>query len=122
MFLGRHEPALEQFQYAMRLNPLDEIHIMEAGLAAANFFLRRFEIALSWATKSMARQKNYVTALRFALVSYAMLGRIADAQVIEARLREAGLTLAQIKKYMPYQRQEDAGLYLEAFRIAGMPE
>ena len=122
MFLGRHEPALEQFQCAMRLNPLDEIHRMEAGLAAANFFLRRFEIALSWATKSIARRKDYAIALRFALVSYAMLGRIADAQVMQARLREAGLTLAQIKKYMPYQRQEDVGLYLEAFRIAGMPE
>jgi len=38
MFLGRHEAALDQFQYALRLNPLDEIHRMEAGLAAANFF------------------------------------------------------------------------------------
>jgi TolB-like protein/class 3 adenylate cyclase len=122
IFLGRHEPAIQQFQYAMRLNPLDEIHRMEAGLAAANFFLHRFEIALSWATKSIARRENYFIALRFALVSCAMLGRIADAQVIKARLREVGLTLAQVKKYMPYQRQEDAGLYLEAFRIAGMPE
>jgi adenylate cyclase len=122
MFLGRHEPAIEQFQYAMRLNPLDEIHRMEAGLAAANFFLRRFEMALSWATKSIARRENYVIALRFALVSYAMLGRIAEARLIQARLREVGLTLVQIKKYLPYQRQEDAGLYLEAFRIAGMPE
>jgi len=122
MFLGRHEPALEQFQYAMRLNPLDEIHRMEAGLAAANFFLRRFETALSWATKSIARRKDYVIALRFALVSYVMLGRIADAQLVQTRLREAGLTLSQIKKYMPYRRQEDAELYFEAFRIAGMPE
>jgi TolB-like protein/class 3 adenylate cyclase/tetratricopeptide (TPR) repeat protein len=122
MFIGRHEPALDQFLYAMRLNPLDEIHRVEAGLAAANFFLRRYEIALSWATKSMARRKDYVMAQRFALVSYVMLGRIADAQVMQARLREIGLTLAQIKKYMPYQRQEDADLYFEAFRVAGLPE
>jgi TolB-like protein len=48
VYLGRHEPALEQFHYAMRLNPLDpQIYLVEAGLASANFFLRRFEIALS---------------------------------------------------------------------------
>ena len=45
----------------MRLNPLDpQIYLVEGGLALANFFLRRFEVALSWATKSLARQKNYV--------------------------------------------------------------
>ena len=38
---------------------------------------------------------------------------------MEARLREAGATLAQMKKYMAFQRQEDVELYLEAYRIAG---
>jgi len=56
------------------------------------------------------------------LVSYVMLGRIADAHLVQTRLREVGLTLSQIRKYMPYQRQEDAELYFEAFRIAGVPE
>jgi DNA-binding transcriptional MerR regulator len=51
-----------------------------------------------------------------------MLGRIADAHLVQTRLREVGLTLSQIRKYMPYQRQEDAELYFEAFRIAGVPE
>jgi TolB-like protein/class 3 adenylate cyclase len=125
VYLGRHEPALEQFHYAMRLNPLDpEIHKVEYGLALANFFLRRFEIALSWITKSLARQKNFAPAQRFALVSYAMLGRIADAQMMQARLREAGidLTISQLKKRIPYQRQEDVDLFIEALRIAGVPE
>jgi TolB-like protein/class 3 adenylate cyclase len=58
-YLGQHEAAIEQFQYAMRLNPLDpEIYLVESGLGWANFFLRRFEVALSWATKALARQKT----------------------------------------------------------------
>jgi len=125
VYLGRHEPALEQFHYAIRLNPLDpEIHKVEYGLALANFFLRRFEIALSWITKSLARQKNFAPAQRFALVSYAMLGRIADAQMMQARLVEAGidLTISQLKKRIPYQRQEDVDLFIEALRMAGVPE
>jgi len=73
VLLGQHERAIEHFHFAMRLNPLDpQIHLVESALAHANFFLHRFEVALSWATKSMARRKNYLTAVRFALVSYAI--------------------------------------------------
>ena len=125
-FLGQHERAIEQFHYAMRLNPLDpQIYFAEGGLALANFLLRRFEVALSWATKSLARQKNYVPGQRFAMVSYAMLGRIADAQIMLARLREVGnisMTISQTRKRSAHWRQEDAELYIEACRIAGMPE
>jgi len=53
-----------------------------------------------------------------------MLGRIADAQMMQARMREAGvdMTISQLKKWMPYQRQEDVELYSEAYRLAGVPE
>ena len=124
IWLGQHERAIEQFHYAMRLNPLDpQIYYAEGGLALANFLLRRFEVALSWATKSLARQK-YVPGQMHAMVSYAMLGRIADAQIVLARLREAGNispTISQIRKKIAYWRQEDVELYIEARRIAGAP-
>jgi TolB-like protein len=126
IYLGRHEPALEQFHYAMRLNPLDpEIYLVEAGLAWANFYLRRFEVALSWATKSLARQKNYSAAIGIARASYAMLGRIADAQMMVARRREVGApmtTISQIRKLIANHRQEDVELYIEACRIVGVPD
>jgi TolB-like protein/class 3 adenylate cyclase len=124
-YLGRHEAGLQQFHYAMRLNPLDpEIFKAECGLASNNFYLRRFEDALSWATKSVARQKHYSTAMTYAMFSYAMLGRIADAQVMLARLREAGfvMTISQMRERNSFYRQEDAELRIEACRIAGMPD
>lgn len=121
-YLGRHEAAIEQFQYAMRLNPLDpEIYLVESGLAFANFFLRRFEVALSWATKALARQKNYVPARGVATASYAMLGRIPDAQMMLARRRVA-TTIPQSRKRIEMFRQEDVELFIEAYRIAGVPE
>jgi TolB-like protein/class 3 adenylate cyclase/tetratricopeptide (TPR) repeat protein len=126
VYLGQHERAIEQFHYATRLNPLDpQIYLAEGGLAIANFLLRRFEAALSWASKSLARQKNYVSGQRYAMMSYAMLGRIADARIMLARLREAGnisMTISQARKRIAHWRQEDAELYIEACRIAGMPE
>jgi tetratricopeptide (TPR) repeat protein len=126
IYLGRHEPALEQFHCAIRLNPLDpEIYLVEAGLAWANFYLRRFEVALSWATKSLARQKNYSAAIGIARASHAMLGRIADAQMMVARRREVGApmtTISQIRKLIANHRQEDVELYIEACRIVGVPD
>ena len=123
VYLGQHEHALEQFQYAMRLNPFDpRNYAAELGLAIANFFLHRFEIALSWATKSMARQKNYAPPLRFATASYAMLGRIGDANALLAQWRASGFTISLFKKRNPFKRQEDVDLVIEAFRLAGVPE
>ena len=124
-YVGQHEPAIEQFNYTMRLNPLDpEIFITEGGLAIANFFLRRFEIGLSWSTKSLARQMSYPPSLRSAMAGYAMLGRIADAQMMLARLRDTGddLTISRAKVRMPWQQKEDCDLWIEAFRLAGVPE
>jgi hypothetical protein len=110
----------------MRLNPLDpQIHNLEHRLARANFYLRQFETASSWAAKAMARQKNYDHAIATAMVSYAMLGRVADAQSLFARRREAGwvLTISEIKKRLAFmRREEDVELYLEACRIAGATE
>ena len=107
------------------LNPLDpELHKVEAGLALANFLMRRFEIALSWVTKSIARQKNFTFAIRLALACYAMLGRKADAHLMLTRLYDAGgpFTITQFRTWTAIQRQEDVDLQLEAFRLAGVPE
>ena len=125
VFLGRHELAIEQYHYAMRLNPLDpQIYLAEQGLACANFFLRRFEVALSWAIKALARHNNFAPAMMFAMISHAMLGNIADAQRMLARRIEAGYieTISQARKRNKYFQQEDGELYIEACRIAGVPE
>jgi adenylate cyclase len=125
VFLGRHELAIEQYHHAMRLNPLDpQIYLAELGLANANFFLRRFEAALSWATKALARQNNFAPAMMLAMISHAMLGHIADAQKMLARRIEAGFieTISQARKRNAYFQQEDAELWVEACRIAGVPE
>jgi tetratricopeptide (TPR) repeat protein len=125
IYLGRHEAAAQQFQHAMRLNPLDpEIYKAETGLAMANLLLRQFEIALSWATKSLAHQKKYAIPVLFAAASSAMLGRIADAKALLAHLNASGnpLTISRFKKRTPLKRQEDVDLLTEAYRLAGMSE
>jgi TolB-like protein/class 3 adenylate cyclase len=126
LWAGQHEPAIDQFHNSMRLNPLDSRReATECGLAAANLFLGQFEIAVSWVIKSLAHHRTYAPALRVGVASYAMLGRIAEAQAMHARLRETGalpFTISQIEKWIPYRRREDFDLFVEAYRIAGVPE
>jgi TolB-like protein/Flp pilus assembly protein TadD len=122
---GNHERAIEQFHHAMRLNPLDpETYLVEVGLAHANFYLRRFEVALSWAMKSLARQTNYDVSMWAAQHSYAMLGRVEDAQMMLARRREARVirTISQTRISLSHIPQEDLNLVIEAARISGVPE
>jgi hypothetical protein len=59
------------------------------------------------------------------MASYAMLGRIPDAQMMVARWREAGfvMTISESRKRLTkIFRQENVELYIEACRIIGVPE
>jgi TolB-like protein/class 3 adenylate cyclase/tetratricopeptide (TPR) repeat protein len=124
LWAGQHERALDDFNTAMRLNPLDPRHeATECGLAAGNLFLGHFEIAVSWVIKSLASHSTYAPALRVGVAAYAMLSRIAEAQAMYARLRELGappLTISQIEKWIPYKRREDFEMFVKAYRIAGV--
>lgn len=49
---GESESAIEYFAHAMRLSPLDpEMYRMQAGMALAHLFARRFDHASSWAKR-----------------------------------------------------------------------
>ncbi len=129
-YVGQHEPAIEQFNYAMRLNPLDpQIYQVECGLAWANFFLRRFEIGLSWAfdeavavTKKALRQNASYSATHRGLVSaLAHLGRDAEAREAAARLLEVDPAFT-ITAYIARGGQSNSPLLIEGLRKAGLPE
>jgi adenylate cyclase len=126
LWAGQPERAMDDFNHAIRLNPVDpRSQSTDGGLAAAHLFLGQFESAVSWALTSLARQDNYSPALRVGVASYAMLGQIAEARAMHARLRETGsppLTISQIEKWIPYKRQEHYELFVKAYRIAGVPE
>ena len=126
VWAGQHEQAIDDFNNAMRLNPLDSRReASECGLAAANLFLGQFEIGVSWVIRSLASRSTYAPALRVGVASYAMLGRITEAQAMHARLCETGApprTISEIEKWIPYKRREDFDLFVKAYRIAGVPE
>ena len=88
--LGNHERAIEQFQHAMRLNPLDpEIYLVEVGLALCQFLIYvALRLLCPGPSNRWLVKTSYDLAMEVAMCSYAMLGRIEEAQMMLARRRE----------------------------------
>jgi TolB-like protein len=123
---GDPDAALERFQRAARLNPLDpSIPRIQAGMAHALFFTGRYEQASSLAGMALRAFPNYHDGLRITAASHALAGRLVDAQNAVAQLRQIdpSLRILHLRDLQgPYRRPEDIARYEEAMRRAGLPE
>ena len=123
---NRSDLAIEGFQRAMRLSPLDPLgHIFAGGVAAAHVISGRYKEAIEWADRSLRVLPRYESALRNRVVAYAHLGRIEEARDWLNRLLEItpGLTIARYKTlYAVTHAPELVDLYLDGLRKAGLPE
>jgi tetratricopeptide (TPR) repeat protein len=116
-------PAIEAFQRAMRLSPLDPFSwSFIGGIAFAHLAAGRYEDAIEWADRSLREQPRYSTLLRAKAVSYAHLGRIPEARGALAQLLELqqGLTIRTLT--LPSLVPELAAIHVEGLRKAGLPE
>jgi TolB-like protein len=124
VYLGDVEAAIEQFQVALRLSPVDpRIFLSQTGMAFAHFFAGRYERASSWATIAIRQQPNYLRPRHIMMACHAMAGRGKQAQQeCELALRiDPTMRISQIKDMAPF-RPEDIDKLAAALRIAGMPE
>ncbi len=124
VYLGDVEAAIDQFQVALRLSPVDpRIFLTQTGMAFAHFLAGRYEDASSWATIAIRRQPNFLGARRIMMACHAMAGRVKEAQQeCELALRmDPTMRISQIKDRIPL-RPKDIAKFADAYRIAGMPE
>ena len=125
LYLGNVDAAIEQFQVALRLSPLDPlIFTVQTGLAYAHFFADRNEEASTWAATAVGQRPNHLGAQRIMMACNAMSGRVDEAREICARLMQLNpaLRISRIKGRTQLRRVEDIERLAKAFRIAGMPE
>jgi TolB-like protein len=87
-------PAIEAFQHAMRLSPLDPLgYTFSGGLALAHVAAGRYEEAAEWADRSLREQPRYSIAIWMKVVSFAHLDRLDEARYWLERLLELQLAL-----------------------------
>jgi TolB-like protein len=124
-YLGEPETAIKHLAYAIRLSPLDPLMFgMHTGMAFAHFFAGRYDEAASWSERALHVQPNWIPAWRNAAASYALGGRLANAELAMARMRQLApeIRLSNLKGLMPFRRPEDLARFAEGLRKAGLPE
>jgi TolB-like protein len=125
LFRGESEEAINRFEHAIRLSPLDsEMFRMQTGVALAHLIARRFDAASSWAAKAFHQVPVLVLPGAVIAASHALAGRTEDALSAMQHLLKfnPGLRLASLEKWLPFQRQEDLATFAEGLRRAGLPE
>jgi hypothetical protein len=107
------------------LSPLDaELYRMQAGLAAAHLFARRFDAASSWAEKAFRELPDFLMVVGVIAASRALAGRPDEAQRAMKHLRELDpmLRVSNLADWLPIRRPEDLATFEDGLRKAGLPE
>jgi adenylate cyclase len=123
---NRPASAIEAYQHAMRLSPLDPLgYLFACGLAFSHTIAGQYEDALLWVDRSLREMPRYRAAINLKVILYALLGRMEEARQWLTRLREIvyGLTIASYTEFLaPILAPEIVALYVDALRKAGLPE
>jgi TolB-like protein len=124
-YAGDPDGAIASLNKAIRLNPLDpRMFLTQSAMAFAHFIAGRDEEAADWAARALRVKPNWPPALRVAIASNAMLGRLDDAGRARALLLRADpkLTVAGICDFYALRRADDRQRLEAALRKARMPE
>ncbi len=125
VFLGEPDLAVEPFERAVRLSPLDPlIFIVQMGFIFAHFFAGRYEEALAAAKKSLAQNPSYVTAIVMAAVSAALAGREDEMTKAVSQLlkMDPSYKMSNFRNMWPLRRKEDWAAFEKALRLTTLPE
>lgn len=127
-YLGITDTAIDHFQKAQRLNPLDvSQHLHWNAIAWAYLGSGRYEEAADAAVATLRIQPDYIPGLRVSMVTSALAGRSDEARAHAARVmaKQPNISIAWLRAFLgvPLQRNTKAlEKYLEGARLAGIPE
>jgi TolB-like protein len=122
---GESDTAIEHFARAMRLSPLDpETYRMQAGMAAAHLFARRFDAASALADEAFRNLPSFLLAATVAAASHTLAGRLEEGKKAMARVCELDplLRVSRLGEWLPIRRAEDLATFADGLRRAGLPE
>jgi len=124
VWLGQSDDAIARFAQAMRLSPIDpHMFNMQAGMASAHLIAGRYDEARVWAERGVRDQPLFGPVLRVAAASFALTGRLDEAQRALKLLCEADprLRISNVQDRTPL-RPDGLARLVEGLRKAGLPE
>jgi adenylate cyclase len=117
--------AIDYFHRSMRLSPVDpEKGIALSGIGMSYLMLERYEEALTWGENALREMPNYGSSHRVLIGALVGLGRLDEARAAAGRLMEAfpTYTLTLQRQINPWRDNAFGERYIEALRIAGVPD
>ena len=117
--------AIEHLSRARRLSPLDPLtFFMQCFTAFAHFVAGRYDAAWPIAEAASRAQPYYLTGLRVAAASNAMAGRLdaASKHIALSLQLDPELTLSNLRHRVGQIRPAYFVRYVEALRLAGLPD
>jgi TolB-like protein/class 3 adenylate cyclase len=122
---SRPDAAIEAFEHAMRLSPLDPfLRAFTMGMALAHFAAGRYADCMEWADRTLQEEPRHLPAMHFRAACCALLGGIREARdwIDRALQLETGFTIARLKaSTLPFPPEFLARL-IEGLLKAGVPE
>jgi tetratricopeptide (TPR) repeat protein len=125
VFRGEPDLALDHATRAMRLSPLDpSMYAIHGAMAYAHFLAGRYDMASSWAEKSMRDNPEFLLGICIFAASNALAGRGEPAEKGIARARECNPNLrrSNLGDLAPFRRAQDLALFAKGLSAAGLPE
>jgi adenylate cyclase len=121
--VGNHDGAIEYFERAGRLNPLEGSALRNNLLSIAHWTAGRYEEACAYAERTLQDNPNFAPSLRRLAAGLGLLGRIDEARGAVQRLLAIApeTTIARVRAYLEAEGS-DPRQYLEGLRRAGLPD
>jgi adenylate cyclase len=124
-YIANPRSAIEAFQRAIRLSPLDQNAVpTSAGIAMSYVALGDWEKAEEWGRRALQESPNLTTAYRALVVALVRTGRTAGAQQVARKWLQISpdTSISLLRAISPHRDTETLDLLLEAYRAAGLPE
>jgi TolB-like protein len=124
MWVGESDAAIERIIRAMRLSPTDPHSFsMYTAMAGAHFYAGRFIEAVSWGERALRERPNYIHPMLVTAASFALAGRLQDAEKTLAKVRtlDPELRVSNLGRYLN-DRSKVFSKWEEGLRLAGLPE
>lgn len=121
---GEPDEAINRFEHAMRLSPLDsEMFRMHTGVAMAHLLAGRFDAACASGEKAFRDVPTFTLAAAAIAASCALAGRMEAARRAVAVLRnlDPDLRVSTISEWLPFMRPQDTALFADGLKKAGLP-
>ncbi len=122
---GECEDAIEHFERAMQLSPVDpELYRMQGGIGMAHLFAGRIEMASAWAEQSYSNLPSFLMVVALIAATRALSGRQEDARraIDEVQRLNPALRVSNINDWLPISRAEHLSIFADGLRKAGLAE